>query len=158
MYLLFILAHSWEMYKIVQFHWGHIHYIGCLSVAALIPLPLSLSTFLFYFFCCLWCAVMVYCVVFNVFVICIMYVLSCLRLCHVLDLTLRLVLGLWFCPMYFLYFLNLYLWYGFGLPSYPLFSSYNNEDMGYVMLCNAFKVMHPSPPHIHAHITLTPYS
>ena len=60
--------------------------------------------------------------------------------------------------MYFLYFLNLYLWYGFGLPSYPLFSSYNNEDMGYVMLCNACNVMHHSPPHVHAYITSTPYS
>ena len=97
-------------------------------------------------------------VVFNVFFICIMYVLSCLRLCHVPDLTSRLVLGLWFCPMDFLYFLNLYLWYGFALPSYPLFSSYKNEDMGYVMLCNACNVMRPSPPHIHTHITSTPYS
>ena len=35
MYLLFILAHSWEMYNIVQFHWGHIHYIGCLSPSVL---------------------------------------------------------------------------------------------------------------------------
>ena len=60
--------------------------------------------------------------------------------------------------MDFLYFLNLYLWYGFALPSYPLFSSYKNEDMGYVMLCNACNVMRPSPPHIHTHITSTPYS
>ena len=60
--------------------------------------------------------------------------------------------------MDFLYFLNLYLWYGFGLPSYPLFSSYKIEDMGYVMLRNACNVMHFSPPHVHAHITSTPYS
>ena len=84
LFILFFACYSWPRYILYKVVMNNSPYpLPLILFSSPPPHPYLLSVMCGYVL-----------VVFNVFFICIVYVLSCLRLCHFLDLTFRLVLGL----------------------------------------------------------------